>query len=71
MKALKPSEYAAQFYGGAYSSKTIRNWIKAGKQLQGVERVETTPTGHYLLHLKVETKSNVSLLVEAMKAKAA
>lgn len=71
MQALKPSEYAEQILGGAVTGKTIRNWVKAGKKLPRVARVEMTPTGGYLLFIEHEEKSNVMSLVESMKARAA
>lgn len=71
MQALKPSEYAEQILGGAVTDKTVRNWIKRGKKLKGVSYVETTPTNHYVLFMEEEVKSNVTELLEQMRAKAA
>lgn len=70
MKALKPSAYSKEVYGGSVTPKTIRNWINAGKKLPGVKRVETTPSGHYVLIMEEQEKSNAELLAEQMKARA-
>lgn len=70
MKALKPAAYSKEVYGGSVTPKTIRNWIKAGKKLPGVKRVETTPAGHYVLFMEERAKSNAELIAEQMKAKA-
>lgn len=71
MNACTPKEYAENFYGGAVTNKTVRNWIKAGKKLKGVSRVETTPGGHYILFMEESAKSKAQLLFEQMKARAA
>ncbi|AZU97333.1 hypothetical protein [Alteromonas phage P24] len=69
MKALTPQEYADEVWGGAVTSRTVRNWINAGKKLKGVSRVETTPTGRMAIFMEEETQSNVQSLVDMMKAR--
>jgi hypothetical protein len=71
MITYTPVEYAETIYGGAVTSKTVRNWIKSGKKLKGVSYVETTPTGHYIIFMEEDAKSNAASLFEMMKAKAA
>ncbi|MEM7419912.1 MAG: hypothetical protein AAF364_09300 [Pseudomonadota bacterium] len=71
MKSLTPAQYAKEVWGGAVTDKTVRNWIKRGKKLKGVSYVETTPTNHYVLFMEEEVKSNVTELLEQMRAKAA
>ncbi|QJR79661.1 hypothetical protein CA267_002025 [Alteromonas pelagimontana] len=71
MKALSPTEYAEEVWGGSVTDKTIRNWINKGIPLKGVDRVETTPTGRYVLFMKEEVKSNIDALFEQMKRKVA
>jgi len=71
MKAYTPTEYASAVWGDSVTSKTIRNWIKAGIKLKGASCVEITPTGHYVIFMQEDTKSNAMTLVDMMKAKAA
>ena len=71
MRAMTPNQYAREVWGDTITSKTIRNWIKKGRKLKGVSRVETTPTGHYVLFMEEEVKSNVEHLLQQMRAKAA
>lgn len=71
MKALTPSQYAQEVWGGTVTDKTVRNWIKRGKKMKGVSRVETTPTGHYVLFMEEQVTSNVESLLAQMRAKAA
>lgn len=69
MKALTPQEYADEVWGGSVTSRTVRNWINAGKKLKGVSRVETTPTGRMAIFMEESNQSNVQSLVEMMRAK--
>lgn len=70
MKSLTPKQYAKEVWGGSITDKTVRNWINSGKSLKGVERVETTPTGHYVLFM-ADIKTKAQTLVEMMRSKAA
>lgn len=69
MKALTPQEYADEVWCGSVTSRTVRNWINAGKKLKGVSRVETTPTGRMAIFMEESNQSNVQSLVEMMRAK--
>lgn len=71
MKSLTPNQYANEVWGGSVTGVTVRNWIKAGKKLKDVERVEITPTNHYVLFLSDEPQTKAQSLLEMMKAKAA
>lgn len=71
MKVYKPAEYAQEVWGGTVTSKTVINWIRDGKHLKGITRVEKTPTGRYRLFADEAPKSNVSKLVEQMRVRAA
>ena len=69
MKALTPQEYADEVWGGSVTSRTVRNWINAGKKLKGVSRVETTPTGRMAIFMEESNQANVQSLVDMMRAK--
>lgn len=69
MKALTPQEYADEVWGGTVTSRTVRNWINAGRKLKGVSRVETTPTGRMAIFMEEDNQSNIQSLVDMMKAK--
>jgi hypothetical protein len=69
VKALTPQEYADEVWGGSVTSRTVRNWINAGKKLKGVSRVETTPTGRMAIFMEESNQSNVQSLVDMMRAK--
>ena len=69
MKALTPQEYADEVWGGSVTSRTVRNWINAGKKLKGVSHVETTPTGRMAIFMEESNQSNVQSLVDMMRAK--
>lgn len=69
MKALTPQEYADEVWGGSVTSRTVRNWINAGKKLKGVSRVETTPTGRMAIFMEESNQSDVQSLVDMMRAK--
>jgi len=69
VKALTPQEYADEVWGGSVTSRTVRNWINAGKKLKGVSRVETTPTGRMAIFMEETNQSNVQSLVDMMRAK--
>jgi hypothetical protein len=69
VKALTPQEYADEVWGGSVTSRTVRNWINAGKKLKGVSHVETTPTGRMAIFMEEENQSNVQSLVDMMRAK--
>lgn len=71
MIAITTVEYAESVWGGSITSKTVRNWIKAGRKLKGVHHVEVTPTGQYRLFMEEQQKSNTMTLLEMMRAKAA
>lgn len=71
MKSLTPKQYAKEVWGGCVTCKTVRNWIKKGRPLKGVDRIEMTPTGHYVLFLSDTPKTRAQTLLEQMKAKAA
>lgn len=71
MKSLTPKQYADEIWGGSVTGNTVRNWIKAGKQLKSVERIEVTPTGHYVLFLNDKPQTEADKLFAMMKAKAA
>lgn len=70
MKSLSPNEYAEQVWHNRVTGKTIRNWIKKGVKLKGVDHVEKTPTNQYALFMKEPKKSKAQQLAEMLAAKA-
>lgn len=64
MRKLKPPQYIAEFYPGAcYTTKTIINWIKAGK-LKG----EQTPTGRWLVLVNDQNSTKVNDMLAMLEA---
>jgi hypothetical protein len=66
MRKLKPQAYLDEVYPGAgYTTKTVINWIKAGK-IKG----EQTVTGRWLVLIDDKAEFNVSYLVKLLEAAA-
>lgn len=59
----KPKEYAELVLDGAFTSATVRNWIKHNK-LPANARAEQTLTGHYLIHVDDDVKSDADKLID-------
>ena len=70
MMMLTPKKYADRFYGGAVTCATVRNWIKRNKLPVG-HVAEKTLTGHYMIRVNVQTKSEMQSILEQMKKSAA